>query len=51
MLDSSIADEIQHFACNLTCLLKDNHSFLFASDYDKLMSLLYLVIDLVDDFI
>lgn len=50
-MDSSSADAIQHHACNLTCLLKSDHDFLSVADYDKLMDLLYKVIDKVDDFI
>lgn len=50
-MDSCNADAIQHHACNLTCLLKQDHDFLFQSDYKMLMTLLYEVIDKVDDFI
>lgn len=50
-MDSSTADAIQHHACNLTILLKEEHSFMFQSDYHLLMTLLYEVIDKSDDYI
>lgn len=50
-MESEIADELQCYAVNLTCVLKRHHDFLSDSDYRMLMTLLYYIIDEVDKYI